>query len=329
MQKILDVTRLPAAQNIFMYYAIGKELEDLERWQEAFHYYQLAGDTVASVANYDVGTDIELIDSIIKVCNSDWLATNDKIAGHENSEKSPIFIVGLPRTGTTLTERIVSSHSQVESADETFFMQLLIRRVGGVQGKESMSPAIIAAAAKKNIGLIAKGYLDVVSYRLGDRPYFIDKLPENFLYLGFIAKAYPRARIIHLRRNPMDSCFAMFKQSFFKYAYTLDSLGKYYVAYDRLCSHWDNVLKDRIIEVEYESLVSDPEAQIRGLLDKLGLDFEQSCLDFDQNKAPSATASAAQVREKAHTRSVGKWKNFAGELQPLKDYLSGAGISVD
>jgi hypothetical protein len=127
----------------------------------------------------------------------------------------------------------------------------------------------------------------------------------------------------------MDSCFAMFKQSFFKYAYTLESLGKYYVAYNRLCNHWKKVLKDRVIEVEYESLVSDPETQIRSLLDKLGLDFEQSCLDFDQNKAPSATASALQVREKAHTRSVGKWKNFADELQPLKDHLSGAGISVD
>lgn len=329
MQKILDMTRFPAAQNIFMYYAIGKELEDLERWQEAFHYYKLAGDAVASVANYDVGTDVELIDSIIKVCNSDWLATDNRKAGHGKLQKSPIFIVGLPRTGTTLTERIVSSHSQVESADESFFMQLLIRRVSGVQGRESMSPAIIEAAAKKKIGLIANGYMDAVDYRLTDRPYFIDKLPENFLYLGFIAKAYPHAHIIHLRRNPMDSCFAMFKQSFFKYAYTLESLGKYYVAYNRLCNHWKKVLQDRVIEVEYESLVSDPETQIRSLLDKLGLDFEQSCLDFDQNKAPSATASAVQVREKAHTRSVGKWKNFADELQPLKDHLSGAGISVD
>jgi len=329
MQKILDSTKLPAEKNIFMYYALGKELEDLQRWPEAFRYYKLAGDTVDRVAAYDVGTDIKLIDTIIDVCNSGWLTSGAGTSQSRKSQKTPIFIVGLPRTGTTLTERIISSHSQVESADETFFMQMLIRRASGVQSKETMSPAIIRAAAKKNVGLIANGYMDAVHYRLTDRPIFIDKLPENFLYLGFIAKAFPDARIIHLRRNPMDSCFAMYKQSFFKFAYTLESLGRYYVAYDRLRRHWEEVLEDRLIEVEYESLVTDQEGQILGLLDKLGLDFEQTCLDFEQNEAPSATASAVQVREKAHTRSVQKWKRFADELRPLKDYLENAGICVD
>jgi len=237
--------------------------------------------------------------------------------------------VGLPRTGTTLTERIVSSHSRVESADETFFLQMVIRRVSGVESREHMSPAIIEAAAKKDIGRIAQGYLNAVDYRLSDRPIFIDKLPENFLYLGFIAKAFPDAKMIHLRRNPMDSCFALYKQSFFKFAYTLENLSRYYIAYDRLRSHWEEVLKDRLIEVEYESLVADHEGQTRLLLDKLGLDFEQACLDFDQNKTPSASASSVQVREKAHTRSVNKWKMFERQLQPLKDYFDEAGISIE
>jgi tetratricopeptide (TPR) repeat protein len=329
MLGILEATKLPADRNIFLYYAIGKELEDLERWQEAFHYYKLAGDAVTGVADYDVETDVALIDKIIEVCNSNWLTDGNKKTYPGKLQKSPIFIVGLPRSGTTLTERIVSSHSQVESADESFFMQLQIRRVSGIHSKVDMSPAIIETAAKKDIRLIARGYLAAVDYRLSDRPIFIDKLPENFLYLGFIAKAFPDARIIHLKRNPMDSCFAMYKQSFFKFAYELESLGKYYVAYDRLRHHWEKVLKDRLIEVEYESLVADQENQIRSLLDKLDLDFEQACLDFDQNEAPSATASSVQVREKVHTRSVGKWEKFAIELQPLKDHLTGAGISVD
>ncbi len=329
MQEILESTRLAAKNNIFMYYAIGKELEDLERWQEAFHYYKLAGDAVTGMANYDVDTDIEIIDKIIEVCNSDWLeAGTGKTIPHKR-RKTPIFIVGLPRTGTTLTERIVSSHSQVESADETFYLQRAIRRVGGVVSKENMSPAIIEAAAKKDIGRIAKGYLNAVDYRLSDRPIFIDKLPENFLYLGFIAKAFPDAKMIHLRRDPMDSCFALYKQSFFKFAYTLENLGKYYVAYDRLRSHWEEVLKDRLIEVEYESLVADHEGQTRILPDKLRPAFEQACLDFDQNKTPSATASSVQVREKAHTRSVNKWKKFETQLQPLKDHLEEAGIAID
>ena len=328
MLEILDSTGLPPAKNIFMYYAIGKELEDLERWQEAYRYYEMAGSAAAGVANYDVSEDIALVDKIIEVCNAGWLADGAAGTGAIDQRKIPIFIVGLPRTGTTLTERIVASHSQLESADESFFMQIAIQRVSGIKGSKKMSPAIIEAAAKKDIGLIAKEYLDSVDFRLSDRPMFIDKLPENFLYLGFIARAFPEARMIHLRRNPMDTCFAMYKQSFFRYAYTLDDLGRYYVAFDRLRSHWRELLKDRLIEVEYESMVADQEVQTRRLLDKLGLDFEQACLDFDHNKTPSATASSVQVREKVHTRSVGKWKKFATELQPLQAQLEAAGIAV-
>jgi tetratricopeptide (TPR) repeat protein len=332
MKRVLDTTGLTANKNIFLYYALAKEFEDLEQWEEAFHYYKLAGDAagdVARAAGYDVTIDVMLIDKIIEVCNANWLASGAGKALSGNPRKTPIFIVGLPRTGTTLTERIVSSHSRVESADETTFMQIAIRQAGGVVGGGDVSPAIIEAAAKSDTSLIAKGYLDAVNYKLGDRPMFIEKLPENFLYLGFITRAFPSAKIIHLRRKPMDACFAMYKQSFFRFAYRLEDIGKYYVAYDRLHKHWREVLKDRVIEIEYEALVSDLEAQTRALLEKLGLDFEQACLDFHLNKTPSATASAAQVRENVHTRSIHKWKKFSSQLQPLKDYLEKAGICVE
>ena len=328
MKGTLAISGLPAEKNIFIYYAIAKELEDLEQWQEAFDYYKLAGDAAAGVANYDVDADIKVIDKIVEVCDADWLAAGIEGTRQDDQGSIPVFVVGLPRTGTTLIERIVSSHSQVESADETFFMQTVIRRVSGIESRENMSPAIIGAAANKDIGLIAKGYLNAVDYRLGGSPMFIDKLPENFLYLGYIAKAFSAAQIVHTRRSPMDACFAMYKQSFFRYAYTLEDLGRYYVAYDRLRRHWREVLRDRLIEVEYESLVTDQEDQTRTLLDKLGLEFEQACLDFDRNVAPSATASSVQVREKVHTRSIDKWKNFASQLQPLRDYLVEHGIPV-
>jgi len=161
---------------------------------------------------------------------------------------------------------------------------------------------------------------------------FIDKLPFNFLFLGFIAKAWPDAKIIHLVRNPMDSCFSMYKQVFtwaYKFSYSLEGLGQYYVAYDRLRNHWRALLGNRMIEVEYEALVADQETQTRILLDKLGLEFEQACLEFDRNEAPSATASSVQVREKVHTRSVNKWTYFARHLQALREHLEGAGIRVD
>jgi hypothetical protein len=130
----------------------------------------------------------------------------------------------------------------------------------------------------------------------------------------------------------MDTCFSMYKQVFtwaYKFSYSLEGLGRYYVAYDRMLTHWRELLKDRMIEVKYESLVADHEGQTGILLDKLGLDFEQACLDFDQNKSPSATASSVQVREKAHTRSINKWKRFERQLQPLKNHLEEAGISID
>jgi tetratricopeptide (TPR) repeat protein len=329
MKDILRSTNMSAEKNIFMYYAIGKELEDLKQWDEAFRYYKMAGDAAAMVANYDVATDLLLIDTIIEVCDTGWLAARTKEVPTDLPGRTPIFIVGLPRTGTTLIERIVSSHSHVESAGESHFIQIVLRRESGVEGIENMNPAIIEAVAKKDIGLIADAYLKVVNYKLGDKPMFVEKFPENFLYLGFVAKAYPHAQIIHLKRHPMDACFAMYKQSFFKFAYTLDDLGRYYVAYNRLLRHWRETLKARLIEVKYESLVADQEGQTRELLEKLGLDFEEACLNFEQNITASTTASSVQVREKIHARSVNRWKHFAKHLQPLKSHLENAGINVD
>ncbi len=342
MKQILRNSDDPPKKNIFLYYAIGKELEDLEQWEECFEYYKKGGDAVTSVANYDVAEDIEIIDKIIEVCDADWFEEGRQQQGVSDNEssnipadgsgKTPVFIIGLPRTGTTLTERILSSHSQVESVGETLYLPTVLRQESGVQTTDRMNPAMAEAVAKKDMRLIAKGYMDMMNYRLGNEPMFIEKLPFNFLFLGFIARAWPDARIIHLGRSPMDACFSMYKQVFtwaYKFSYSLEGLGRYYVAYDRMRKHWQALLKDRMIEVEYESLVADHEGQTRILLDKMGLEFEQACLDFDQNTTPSATASSVQVREKAHTRSVNKWKKFERQLQPLKDHLLAAGISVD
>ncbi len=332
MQAILKQSDATADKNIFMYYALAKELEDLEQWQESFQYYKKAGDAVCQVANYDIADDIALIDKVIETCDADWLGKNTLKSENNNSQQTPIFIVGLPRTGTTLVERIVSSHSQVESLGETQFLQMMLRRESGLQTIEKMNPEIIEAAAQLDPALISAGYLDMVGYRLGESAFFIDKLPFNFLFLGFIAKAWPNARIIHLNRNPMDTCFSMYKQVFtwaYKFSYSLENLGQYYLAYERLHKHWQEVLKDRLIEVEYESLVSDTENQTRMLLDKLGLEFEQECLDFDKNSAPSTTASSVQIREKTHQRSIQRWTRFRDELEPLKSQLENAGIKVE
>jgi tetratricopeptide (TPR) repeat protein len=332
MQAVLEATRLPPDKNVFLYYAIAKELEDLGEWEESFRYYKMAGDAVTSVAHYDVAEDIELIDKIIEVCNAEWLARERTGLRADDAGRTPVFIVGLPRTGTTLTERILSSHSRIQSIGETQFLQMVLRQVSGVPGIEAMTPAMVEAAARQDIRQVAAGYVEAVRYRLGDEPLFIEKLPFNFLHLGFIAKAFPGAHIVHLRRNPMDACFSMYKQVFtwaYKFSYSLDALGRYYVAHDRLARHWQTLLGDRLIELDYEALVEEQETQTRRLLDKMDLVFERACLEFDKNPAASATASSVQVREKIHTRSVMRWKHFEKQLQPLRQILESAGIRVE
>ena len=325
MKSVLRQANLPPARNVYLYYAIGKELEDLGQWDEAFRYYVMAGDAAASVADYDVGSDIDLIDAIIDTCDAGWL---EGAAVNDDPGAVPVFIVGLPRTGTTLTERILSSHSEIESAGENYALQIVLQRVAGVANGAGMDAAVIDAASGCDARRIADGYREAVAYKLDGSAVFLEKFPENFLYLGFIAKAFPSARIIHLDRHPMDTCFAMYKQSFFRYAYTLDDLGRYYVAYRRLHEHWKDVLGDRLTGIRYEDLVADQEGQTRRLLNAVGVGFEAACLRFEKNETASNTASAAQVREKIHSRSVGRWRRFASHLEPLRTHLHGAGIDV-
>lgn len=329
MKEILRSTALSPEKNIYLYYALGKELEDLERWDEAFEYLQMAGAAALSVSDYKVADDVRLIDTVIETCSPEWLAsdTAQPVPGAEG--KTPVFVVGLPRTGTTLTERIISCHSEVESVGESFFIQIAIKQASRIESAEAMTPAMIEAAATKDINRIAKRYIDAIKYRFGNKPLFVEKLPENFLYLGFIAKAFPDAKIVHLNRNPMDSCFAMFKQSFFRYAYSLDDVGTYFAAHDKLRKHWRELLGDRLIEVNYEDIVGEQEKETRRLLEALGLEFEAACLNFEQNKSASNTASTVQIREKIHGRSVNRWMRFEKQLQSLKTYLENAGVELE
>lgn len=329
MKAVLRATGLAPARNIFLYYAIGKELEDLGRWDEAFEYYRMAGDAASSVSSYDVAADIQLIDAIIDTCSAAWIAAPQAQPPAAAAGASPIFIVGLPRTGTTLTERILASHSQVESIGETLQLPATLRRVGGFGATDAITPETVAAAAKLDPGLIASGYLQAIRHRLGGKPMFIEKFPENFLYLGFIARAWPGARLVYLGRHPMDACFAMYKQSYFRYAYSFETVGRYYVAHDRLLRHWRSTLGDRLVEIRYESLVADQEGQTRALLARLGLPFEPACLEFEKNVTASATASAVQVREKMHDRSVNRWRHFERHLEPLRRMLEREGIELD
>ena len=333
MKAILASSKEKIDRDVPLYFGIAKELEDLEQWDECFEYYRQACDAVLSITQYQPTADIAVIDSIIELFDQSWF---DQIvppakSGTADTDKTPIFIIGLPRTGTTLVERILSSHSEVSSLGETLFLQMGIRKLSGVQNKPTIDGEMLQAIAAQDLAALAKDYMQAVDYRVGDTPLFIEKLPLNFLYVGLIAKAWPNAKIVHMVRNPMDACFSMYKQVFtwaYKYSYSIEHLGEYYVAYNRLRKHWNAMLGDKVIEVNYEDLIHDQESQTRQLLERLGLGFEEGCLHFEKNTAPSTTASSVQVRAKVHSGSIGKWRRFEAQLAPLRAHLEANNIDV-
>ena len=328
MKAVLDASTLPPEKNIFLYYALGKELEDLEEWDEAFAWYEKGGDAAKSASGYNVETDLELIDALLETCSETWMAGAATVLPASDARVQPIFIVGLPRSGTTLAERVLASHSRVRSIGETFFLPISLCRESGSGMVVHPSPRQVRALRNADMGGLAARYLDFIDYKLGDEPFFIEKLPENFFYAPFASQAFPDARIVHLRRHPMDACFAMYKQPYFRYAYSLEDVGRFYVAWRRLMDRWGLLLGDRMIDVQYEELVADPENRTRRLLEQVGLEFEAACLAPERNDASSRTASRIQIREKIHRRSVGRWKRFERHLGGLRDYLVANGVEL-
>ncbi len=330
MLDLLKDRSIGEARNVPLYFALGKEYEDLKQWDQSFQYYAKGCAAIERQIQYQPTSDLAMIEALMETCTADWLSAAQE--GGNALEQTPVFIAGLPRTGTTLVERILSSHSHVSSLGETHFIPQHLKRLSGEQGPGPVSADAVRPLADMNMSQLAEAYMQSVAYRLEDTPMFIDKLPLNFLYLGFIAKAVPNARFVYVKRHPMDACFSMFKQVFignYRYSYSLDHLGAYYIAHEQLVAHWQNVLGDRFVVIGYEDMVGDQDAQTRQLLARLDLPFEDACLDFANNSRPSTTASAVQVRSKIHSGAIGKWRNYASHLEPLRTHLSENGIDVE
>jgi len=305
-------------------YALAKELEDLGEHARAFRYLARGADARRRQLSYRVEHDLETLDAIIANFDAATLARRPAQALPEG----PIFVVGLPRSGTTLVDRILSSHTEVESFGELNDLPLAVMHAAG---KATDRPALVRQAAQCDAAALGRDYLARVAGYGRAKPRFVDKTPLNLLYLGLIALALPGARIVHLRRDPLDSCYAMYKTLFrmgYPFSYDLVDLARYYAGYERLMQHWGAVLPGGFHELQYETLVASQEATTRALLDACGLAFEPACLAFHDNPAAIATASAAQVREPLHARSVGAARHYAAELAPLRAALEAEGVSV-
>jgi tetratricopeptide (TPR) repeat protein len=325
LEQLAGEAREPASR-VALCYALHKEYEDLGEDAKAMSWLQVGARTLRGTISYRVETDISIMEAIAR----NFPAT--RVAGRptRGEGQGAIFVIGLPRSGTTMVDRILSAHPQVQSLGELRDLTFALMTGGGRLDAPARGKA--AGPASPDPGSIGRCYMGAVATYRDDRRFFVDKAPMNFLYAGLIRQELPGARIVLLRRNPMDSCLAIYKTLFREgspFACDLEDLGRYYVAWHKLAEHWGSSLGSSMLEIQYESLVTNQESETRRMLEYCGLDWDPACLDFHLNASPTATASAAQVRQPLYATSIGRWKKHARELEPLARILREAGIAFD
>ena len=304
-------------------FALGKALDDRGEYAESFAYYQRGNALKRTECRYGPGVMERNTRLQQAVCTADFFAAR---GGYGCDSRAPVFIVGLPRAGSTLIEQILASHSQIEGTMELADVPRLVAQLEGraTPGGESRYPAVLAELTAEDCRQFGERYLaETLPYRRG-MPYFIDKMPNNFRHLGLIHLMLPNARIIDARRGAMDCCFSNFKQLFAsgqQFTYSLEDIARYYRTYVELMAHWQTVLPGRILRVQHEELVDEFEPQVRRILDFCGLDFEPACLDFHKSARRVHTASSEQVRRPINREGFDQWRRYESWLGALKTAL--------
>lgn len=311
-------------------YALAKEYEELGDAGRAFAHLDAANRAHKARTGYDFAADAAIFDAIEAAFRQPG-----HFAGPSDVDAAPIFVTGMPRTGTTLVDRILSSHPDVHSAGELQAMPLAVKLLSGTRSRLVTDPETIAASGRLSPAAVGADYIARANqHRRHSTGRFIDKLPANFLYIGHIARALPNARIVALRRHPMDTVWSNYKNLFATtsayYAYSHDLLdtARYYVRFDRLMRLWDELLPGRVLNLQYEELVADQEAQSRRLFAHCGLTWTEAALDFHTNSAAVATPSAAQVRRPMYTDSVARWRQHEQAMAPVAALFTKAGIAI-
>jgi Flp pilus assembly protein TadD len=325
MQDLVAAAQGNARSSAYLNYAIGKEAEDLGDWPLAIDAFAAGAAARHKTVAFDEQHDASVFAAAEAVFSEEWLAGQEPGL----SDAAPIFIVGEPRSGTTLLERMLGEHPKVNSAGELRHLGFAIRRITGLNEARQFSADLLTAAANADTFQIGAAYFESTASLRGEAAHLIDKLPVNYLYLPVILAALPKARIIHMQREPRDACFSIYKQLFadaYLYSYDQEELARHYVRYWKLMNVWRDRFPGSFLDVAYEDLVQSTEHTLRGVLEYAGLSWQQQCLDFANSRAPVTTASAAQVREKPHSRSIGRWRNYERQLGPMHKVLADAKI---
>ena len=317
-----DVARM------YLELALAKELEDLGDFAGSFEHLCAGKRAGGRDRHRDPRRDQALFDAVAGA----FAAPGDCPGGCASDE--PVFVFGMPRSGTTLVDRILGCHPHVQSAGELENFSVALKRASGSTTAALLDPDTVALAAGIDMTALGQAYLDSTRPSTGQRAHFVDKLPHNFLYAGWIAQALPNAKLICVRRDPMDTCLGNFRQLFaqtspyYDYSFDLLDTGRYYLAFDRLMAHWQRVFPGRILEVHYEQLVEAQEAQTRTLLAFCGLPWDPACLRFERNEAPVSTASAVQVRSPMYRSALQRWRRFEAQTLELRQLLEAGGIRI-
>jgi tetratricopeptide (TPR) repeat protein len=309
---------IPYKKVILMDFALGKCLDDLGDPDRAFPHFLEGCKLKRATVEYDAGQTTRHFDDIMRVFDT---ATLQRLSGGGDPSGLPIFVLGMPRSGTTLTEQIIASHPEVHGAGELpDLLAIAHREVAG-----AAFPDNIAALDQAGLGAWGADYVAGLQRRAPDARRITDKMPANFMAIGLIHLMLPNAKIIHVNRNPVDTCLSCFMQLFSyrqEQSYDLAELGRYYVDYARLMAHWRSVLPaGSFLEVQYEDIVADQESQARRMIAHCGLDWDDACLDFHDNKRSVRTASVTQVRQPIYRSSVERWRPYEKFLGPLLDAL--------
>jgi len=317
-QQIAQVDEMSDEARIRFWFAVGKAKDDTGRFDESFAAYQEGNRLKRASVTWDDAFEDAALERMLTVFSREFFAACPK---PQAVGRAPIFIVGMPRSGTTLLEQILATHPGVHGAGELPDMSEVIM-AAMPNADPAQFPNAVPGLSLQDLLRVGEQYTDRIWQLAPDAVRITDKMPSNFFYLGMIHLMLPHAKIIHAMRDPMDSCFSCFSRLFNEnnlgFTYDLETLGRYYVRYSKLMRHWHAVLPPgTILDLRYEDMVADTEGQARRLLDYLDLPWDEKCLDFHQNKRQVKTASAAQVRKPIYKTSLARWKRFGGHLDPL------------